>query len=71
MEKRIVVNVDGRWAHICPKCGESLYTECEGEDRIYNGNTAEVAEWYHCNNCKIDFDIITEMRYKYHIIDEK
>lgn len=66
MENKIVVN--GRWAHVCPKCGESA--ECNGEERSYNGNTAELIEWYICAECGTYFEIVSEMRYKYHVIDE-
>lgn len=60
--------LNSRWAHICPKCGESTYTECIGEDRIYSGEKAEVKEYYHCSKCNLDFAIISEMVYKHHIV---
>ena len=68
MEKKVFIN--GRWAHVCPKCGESISTECNGEGRTYNGNTAELIEDYYCADCGIYFSIVSEMLYKYHIIDE-
>lgn len=62
--------VNGRWAHICPKCGQSTDTECMGEDRTYSGDTAEVREYYYCGECGLYFTIVSEMRYKHHIVEE-
>lgn len=67
MENRIVLT--DKWAHICPKCG--AYCDCYGEERTYKGNTAELVECYSCADCEITFAIVSEINYKYHIVDEE
>ena len=66
MENKIVI--DGSyWRFRCPECGAT--GECEGEDTIYNGNTAELKEYCYCCECGTYFTVVSEMNYKYHTID--
>jgi hypothetical protein len=67
MENKIVID-GSTWRFRCPKCGAC--GECEGEDAIYNGNTAELKEYCICGECQTNFTVVSEMHYKHHTIDE-